>query len=168
MEHEIAHHASIGDLLLPAINFVLFVGLLVRFVGPALREYFRERTERLRQALQAGARAKQEAAALRASLQRELDNLPATREQLLRDLRLTAERERDTILTNARQAAERIRNDARLLAEYEFTTARQALRNEVIEETIRQATATLREVVRPEDQARFVRDFVQQAAGAPS
>ncbi len=163
MEHEVAHHAGIGDLLLPAINFVLFAFLLRHYLAGPIREFFRARTERLRDALQAGARAKQEASALRAALLREQQNLPATKEQLRNDLRLTAERERDTLLAQARQAAERIRNDARLLAEYEFTAARQALRAEVIEETVRIATVTLRDGLRPDDQARFVSDFVAGA-----
>ena len=61
MEHEALQHASIRDLLFPTINFVLFVVLLARFLGGPLREYFRERTARLRGALEAGARARQEA-----------------------------------------------------------------------------------------------------------
>src|SRR4051812_8894296 len=124
MEHEIAHHASIADPILPVINFTIFAVLLVRFLKDPVREFFRARTERLRDALQAGARAKQEAAALRAALLREIENLPATKERLRNDLRLTAEQERDSLLRRAREAAERIRNDARLLAESEFITAR--------------------------------------------
>ena len=167
-EHGAPHHASIGDLLLPAVNFLLFAFVLVRFLAGPIREYFRARTERLREALEAGARARQEASALRATLLHDMERMPATKEQLRSDLRLTAERERETILAQARQAAERIRTDARLLAEHEFSAAHTALRAEVIDETIRQATAVLRDAVRPEDQARFVREFVQETGATLS
>jgi F-type H+-transporting ATPase subunit b len=164
-EHGIPH-ASLGDLLLPTINFAIFAGVLVRFLRGPIREFFRARTERLREALEAGARARRDARALRAALQREMENLPALRAGLREDLRATAEHERDTLLALAHQAADRIRTDASLLGEHEVAAARQGLRAEVIEETIRQATTLLRNAVRPEDQQRFVRDFVERAGTA--
>src|SRR5438874_737131 len=119
------------------------------------------------EALQAGPRARAEAEALRATLARDVENLPALRSQLRADLRATAERECEALLALGRTAAERIRTDARLLAEHEFAAARAALRAEVIEEAVRQATALIRQAIRPEDQEQFVREFVA-GAGAPA
>ncbi len=167
MTEHAAHHATVGDLLWPALNFAIFVAVLVRFLRPAAVEYFRARAARLREALQAGARAGAEAEALRATLARDVENLPALRAQLRADLRATAEREREALLALGRTAAERMRSDARLLAEHEFAAARAALRAEVIEEAVRQATALIRQAIRPEDQERFVREFVA-GAGAPA
>jgi len=157
------HHPGIGTLLWPVLNFVLFVVLLVRFLGGPIREFFRERTERLRQALEAGARARREAEALRAELARDVERLPELCDRLRADLRATAERERDTLLTLAREAAARIRRDAELVIRNEYAAAREALRAEVIEEAVRQATVLLREAIRPDDQEKFVRDFVATA-----
>jgi F-type H+-transporting ATPase subunit b len=156
------HHAAptIGQLLFPLINFVLFVALLVRFLGQPIREHFRSRAEQLRDALAAGARARDAAEALRAQLARDIADLPALRERLRSDLRAAAERERDTLLALGRQAAERIRTDARLLADHELAAARDALRNETIDEAVRQATALVRHGLRPDDQDRYVREFV--------
>ena len=167
MNEHAAHQAAVGQLLWPALNFVIFVAVIARVGrGPAV-EYFRARTARLRAALQAGARARAEAEALRATLARDVENLPALRAQLRADLRATAEREREALLALGRTAAERMRSDARLLAEHEFAAARAALRAEVIEEAVRQATALIRQAIRPEDQERFVREFVT-GAGAPA
>src|SRR6266576_2269998 len=134
MTQHAVHHATVGDLLWPTLNFVIFVAVLVHFLRAPAVEYFRARTARLREALQTGARARAEAQAL---------------------------------LALGRAAAERIRTDARLLAEHEFAAARAALRFEVIEEAVRQATALIRQAIRPEDQERFVREFVT-GAGAPA
>src|SRR5436309_3479559 len=168
------------------VQIALFVALWVvlkrLWFDPALR-VIRERTarsegavrearaiqaeaERLR-AEQAGARARAEAEALRATLARDVENLPALRAQLRADLRATAEREREALLALGRTAVERMRSDARLLAEHEFAAARAALRAEVIEEAVRQATALIRQAIRPEEQERFVREFVT-GAGAPA
>jgi F0F1-type ATP synthase membrane subunit b/b' len=86
--------------------------------------------------------------------------------QLKADIRAAAERERANLLAVAVRAAERIRGDARLLAEHEIVAARNALRSEVVEEAVRQATVLVRDAMRTEDQERLVRDFVQSAGGA--
>jgi F-type H+-transporting ATPase subunit b len=164
---EHAPHPAADDLLWPALNFAIFVVVLVRFLHPAAVEYFRARAARLREALEAGARARAEAEALRAALARDVENLPALRAQLRADLRAVAEREREALRARGRAAGERIRTDARLLAEHEFAAARAALRAEVIEEAVRQATALVRQAIRAEDQERFVREFVT-GAGAPA
>jgi F-type H+-transporting ATPase subunit b len=157
-----AHAPSIADLLWPALNFLIFVALLVRFLRGPVIEYFRQRTERLRAALAAGARARAEAEDLRVKLAREVAELPQLRARLLADLRATAERERADMMQSAKQTAERIRTEARLLGEQEVVAARQALRLEVIDETVRQATAIIREALAPADHARLVREFIER------
>jgi F-type H+-transporting ATPase subunit b len=167
MEHAEHVAPALGDLLWPALNFILFVALLVYFLRGPLVEYFRARTARLREALHAGARAREEATALRAALARDVENLPAVRERLRADMRDAAELEARNLVAFGRKAAERIRSDARLLADQEFEAARQAVRAEVIEEAVREATALIRRALRPEDQERFVRGFVAAARTAP-
>lgn len=160
-------HPSVGDLFFPIVNFFLFAVVLWRVLPGAVREFFRQRTARIREALAAGARALSEAQATRAALERDVRELPDTIARLRADVRAAAERERANLLDIARRAADRIRTDARLLADHEVAAARQTLRAEVVEEAVRQATAFLRDAIRPEDQERLVHDFVQ-SAGAPS
>ena len=160
------HPPSPGDLLWPVLNFAIFAAVLVRFLRGPVIEFFRERTERLRMGLQAGARARAEAENLRATLARDLADLPALRDRLRAEIRAVAERQRDAIHQGARQAAERIRAEARQLAEQEFSSARQRLRLEVVEETVRQATAVVRDALGPADRDRLVRDFIERAGSA--
>ena len=159
-------HPGIGDLFYPVSNFLIFAGLLVRLLPGPIREFFRQRTARLREALAAGKRALAEAEETRATLERDVRELPATVAQLRADIRSTADRQRGNLLDVARRAADRIRGDARLLAEHEVAAARHALRTEVVEEAVRQATDLIRAGIRAEDQERLVRDFVQSAGTA--
>ena len=77
----------------------------------------------------------------------------------------TAERERErTCCAGGGWPPTASASDARLLAEHEFAAARDALRAEVIEEAVRQATAIIRDAIRPDDQERLVRDFVERTA----
>jgi F-type H+-transporting ATPase subunit b len=166
VEHHAEHVPTIAGLLFPAINFSIFAFLLVRFLAGPIREFFRQRAELLRERLVAGDRARREAEALRAQLAQDLADLPALRERLKADLRETAERESNRVLTQARQAADRIRSDAKLLAEQEVAAARRALRVEVIEAATRRATDVVRSALQPQDQDRFVREFVGSAGAA--
>ncbi len=158
-----AHHPSIADLFYPAINFLIFAVIIYRFLGGPIREYFRERTERLRDALAAGAKARKDAEALRAKLARDLAELPALRDRLRADVRAAAEQERANILEQATRTADRIRNDAKLLADQEVASAMRGVRAEVIDEAIREAVTLVRSALGPGDQERFVREFVESA-----
>src|SRR5947209_19040280 len=100
-----------SDLLWPTLNFVIFVLLLVRFLRGPVIEYFRARTARLREGLKAGARAREEAAAVRAELARDMERLPGVGAQLRADMRAVAEHERQNLIASGARAAERIRTD---------------------------------------------------------
>jgi len=157
---------GIGDLLWPAANFVPFAALLVYYLRGPVREFFRTRSTRIRDALEAGQQARRAAEKLRAELEQEVRNLPALRDRLRASLRATAEHEAEVLLAAGREAALRIREDAKLVGAQEVSAARQALRDEVIEEVVRQSVALLRDAIRPEDQERFVREFVTTAGAA--
>jgi F-type H+-transporting ATPase subunit b len=165
MSEHVAQHTGpgLGDLFWPALNFIIFVAVLVRFLRGPVGEYFRARTARLRDALLAGARAREEAEALRATLARDIADLPAVEEKLRQDMRAAAEVEAEHLLALGRGAAERIRSDARVLAQQELEAAQRLLRQETIDEAIRQATTLIRRALEPADQHRFVRDFVTSA-----
>lgn len=148
------------------VNFAIFAGVLVYFLRGPVREYFRERTDRLRNALAAGARARREAEELRAALAKDVADLPALRERLRQDVLATAERERDNIVAAGVSTAERIRADAKLLADHEVAAARQSLRREIIDEAVREALGIVRSAIRPDDQERLIREFVSGAGAA--
>jgi F-type H+-transporting ATPase subunit b len=167
MEHHAEHVPTIATLLWPVVNFTIFATLLVRVLAGPLREFFRARAERLREELATGDRARREAEALRAELARAVADLPNTRERLKSDLLATAERERDQLLAQGSQTAERIRRDAVLLGEQQFAAARRALRDELVGAVVREASNLVRSEIRPDDQERFVTDFIGRA-GATS
>ncbi len=165
MEHG-GHEPSITELGWPLVNFLLFVGLLVWQLRGPIREFFRARTERLRDELAAGERARKEAEALRAQLAKDLADLPATRDRLKADVLATAGRERDQMIAQGKETAERIRNDAKLLAAQELATARRALRQELVDDVVREGARLVQGALGSQDQERFVREFVAAARSA--
>ena len=166
MEHHAEHVPTIIDLVWPVVNFGLFVWLLRRYLAGPLREFFRARTERLRDELATGDHARRDAEALRAQLAKDIADLPAARERLKADLLSTAARERDHLLAQAQQSAERIRRDAVLVAEQQVSSARRALRDELVASAVREATTLVRGATQPTDQERFVTEFIGRAGAS--
>lgn len=160
--HEL-HDPVVTDLIKPAVNFTLFAALVVYAVRGPIGDFFRDRTARIRAALEAGANAKREAEALRAQLERDTADLPSLRAGLVAEMRETAERERTLLLEKARQTAARIRLDAKLTGEQEAAAARSELREATVQRAVAEAARLVREAITPEDQARTVQEFVQSA-----
>jgi F-type H+-transporting ATPase subunit b len=160
--HEV-HHPSVTELIQPAINFALFTGLMVYALRTPLRDYFRERTARIREALEAGRKAKSDAEALRAQLERDIADLPNIVSRMVAELRDTAERQRDLLMRQAREGADRLRSDARMAAEQEAASARSELRALVVDRVVAEASRLVREGVTAADQQRFVDEFGQAA-----
>jgi F-type H+-transporting ATPase subunit b len=160
--HEV-HHPSITELVQPAINFALFTAAMVYALRGPVKQYFSERTAKIRDGLEAGRKAKRDAEALRAQLERDTADLPAIRARMVAELRDTAERRRDLLLKQAREAAERLRADARTAAEQEAAAARGELRALVADRVVEEASRLVGESITAADQQRFVEEFSRSA-----
>jgi F-type H+-transporting ATPase subunit b len=160
--HEI-HHPSVTELIQPAINFTLFTAAMVYALRGPVKQYFSERTAKIREALEAGRNAKADAEALRAQLERDTADLPAIRARMVAELRDTAERQRDVLLKQARENADRLRADARTAAEQEAAAARSELRELVVDRVVAEASRLVREGITAADQQRFIEDFARSA-----
>jgi len=157
------HHPTIGDLFEPGVNFLLYGALLVYLLRGPLREYFRDRAARIRESLHAGAKAREEAAALRVTIEKDMVDLPHLRERLRAELVGIAGLQKDRLLEVARQTAARVRSDAEVLAVQEAAAARRALREDLVRRAVDEATRMVERSLGPDDQKRFIRDFVEVA-----
>jgi F0F1-type ATP synthase membrane subunit b/b' len=165
--HAEAHHVpSVYDLLLPLVNFVLFVWLL-RWAGAgAFREYFRRRRADVIGLLDTAARAKAEAERLHAETRARLAQVDADAERLRADMRTMATRERQRRLELVRNAAARLTADARFIGEQEVRAAHSALRRETAAAALAEAVALLQRQIGTGDHERFLREFLGGMRGA--
>jgi len=160
------HTPSIGEVVFPAINFIIYVAVLYYFALPAVRNVLRSRREDIVTTLAQSSAKKQQAEALveehRAKLARvdqEVQSIQASR-------RADAEREKTKMLSEAEAMATKVREDARFLADREVSIARETIR----EELASQAEATARELVQRNisaaDQGRLAQEFIQHIGQA--
>ena len=160
------HAASAGELIFPALNFLIFLYLIYRFVLPMARDYFNKRRADIAAAVNEGEEAKRRGEALlaeyRGHLARLGDELAAIRNALAAD----GEKEKAQLLAEAAETAQRIKADADFLAEQETRLARQELRVEIVERAAATAERLVRENLTPADQKRIVGEFLTEVEAA--
>ncbi len=154
--------SSAGILVFSAINLLIFLWMLGRFVLPPVRDWVRARRQRVVQALEQAAAAKAEAERLRAQWEERLAQFDATVEEMQAQARRDGERERDRILEAARKTADSIRRDAELAAAYELRRTQEQLRAELVRQALRLAEGAARTQLSAADQERFVAEFLKQ------
>ncbi|HEX9787951.1 MAG TPA: hypothetical protein VGB09_07990 [Candidatus Binatia bacterium] len=156
------HEPSIGEIIFPAINFILYAGILYYFALPLARTFLRSRREDIVAAMAQAAAKKQQAEALVREYRAKLAASDQEIQSIQALLRQEGEAEKARLLGEARTTATKIREDARFLADVEVKWAR---RN-IIEGMARQAEAMARDLVQRNislaDQGRLVQEFLEQ------
>lgn len=162
--HEEHHAAGVGDLLFPAVNFTIYLFIVVRFVIPAMREYLRRRHSEM-VALQAEssstrARAERDLTAAKARL----GSLAAETEGIRQDLVAIATRQGERVKAQAEETGARRLADAALLAEQERRRAFAGLRSELASAASDLAETRIRGALTADDQRSFVEQFLKEAS----
>jgi F0F1-type ATP synthase membrane subunit b/b' len=163
--HEAGHHApGLGDLLFPAINFSIYLAIVVRFVIPAMREYLRRRRADIAQvATESSAALASAEQAVNASKAR-LASLKTEADGIRQDLVAIAERQAQRLIAEAEDTGSRRLADASLVAEQERRRAGAEIRADIARAASALAEQKIRGVLTPDDQGTFVRQFLKDAA----
>jgi F-type H+-transporting ATPase subunit b len=161
-DHGDAGHAapSIGDLLLPAINFSLFLVIIVRYVVPAVRQYFRQRQTEITDAVEQARALLAAATEARAAAEARRTRLATESETIRKDLVTAAAAQAERTRARADDNGRRRLADATLVAEQERRRALQAIRDEVAALATERAERAIRSALSADDQRRFLRDFL--------
>ena len=156
------HAPSITQLFFPAVNFLIFVYLLKRYLMPFARNYFRSRREGILEAVQGAAAEKARAEETVRNYQAQLDHLDEGAKQIIESLRADGQREKAKLLAEAEELAGRIKADANFLADQEVKAARQQVRYEISRIAQEAAEKTLQLHVSSADQERLVGEILVQ------
>ncbi len=157
------HAPSVTELLFPAINFAIFVVILVKYVIPALREYLRRRASDIATAAAASRAVLDEAEAAMAAARTRMQRVAAEREAIRSDLVTAATRHAERVRQQAEETGERRLADAGLVAEQERRRALDDVRGEIAALATSLAESRLRATLSGDDQRAFVRQFLGDA-----
>lgn len=155
------HTPTIGEVIFPAINFIIYAAVLYYFALPALRGFLRARRDEVVSTMAQASAKKQQAEALVGEYRAKLAGLNQEIGAIEASFQREAAAEKEKVLREAQVLAAKIRDDARVLAEQEIKAARQMMRVEMAN----RAEATARDLVQRNisaaDQGRLAQDFIQ-------
>jgi F-type H+-transporting ATPase subunit b len=138
--------------------------ILGRYAGPPIRQWVRDRRNRIVAELEEAAAARGEALRLKAEWEGKVAKLDETTKQMREQARQDTERERERILADAHRVAETIQRDAERTIAAELRRMHTELRAEVVRDAVKLAEAEVRKEWSAADQRRFVSDFVKQVS----
>lgn len=158
------------SLIAYVVNFVILLGILSVFAYKPLLRVLDQRSERIRESLEAADRARDEAAASRETIEGRLDEARREGQRLLEAAREGADRYRGEEMDRARQEASSFVERARSEIQRERDAATQEVQEQFGDLVITAAERVLRRTLDPkvhQDLISQVLEEGEQASGAP-
>lgn len=149
------------------INFAILFTIIVSAGKKPIAEALKKRKERLVGSMEEAAKMKADSEKSLAEYEKKLAHLDDEIERIRREMRESAEAERQRILTEAKERRERMERDAKILIEQELKAAREALMRETVSSAMRSAEELLSKQLGSADQDRIARDFLETVKNAP-
>jgi F-type H+-transporting ATPase subunit b len=143
-----------------AINFILYIVLLVYFLKKPVVSFFTEREQKYRQALVHGERARKEAELKKREIQQRLNELEGSAEQALTDARQEADALMMQLQKDAQDTATRLREEAARTAIMSIEKAKSEIRAEILTQALDSSRKMLEEKIQEGDQKRLQTEFV--------
>jgi F-type H+-transporting ATPase subunit b len=161
------HHVpTIGGVVLPAINFVIYAAVLYYFALPAVRNLLRSRREEVGTAIAQASAKKQQAEALVNEYRAKIARVDQEVQSIQASRRADAEREQVKMLSEAEAMAAKVREDAHFLADREVSIARETLREELASQAEAMARELVQRNISAADQGRLAQEFIQHIGQA--
>jgi len=159
-----AEHGSWLTLTYFAINFILFVGVLVYFAGPAARKFFADRAFTIRTALSRAAGAFAEAEDLANKAAARMAALSAELKKVADELEQETAFQVSKVAELAKSTAERIHRDTTTSSSALAEAARRRVRAQLAESAATLARDLIGRNFQPTDQGRLIDGFMDKLA----
>ncbi len=159
-----AEHGSWLLLTFFAINFVLFVWILVHFGGPAARKFFADRAVTIRTSLSRASSAFAEAEALANKAAARMAALAAELKKLADELEQETRFQVGKVAELAKSTAERIHRDTELTSSALSEAAKRRVRAQLAESAATLASDLIARNFQPADQGRLIDGFMDKLA----
>ena len=160
------HIPSIGEVVWPAINFIIYAGVLYYFALPLVRSFLRSRREEIVVTIAQASAKKQQAEAFVKEYRARLAAVESEMQSIMASLREEAEKEKAKSLSDAQAMAAKIRENARFLGEREVSIAREKIREELANQAETMARGLVQRNISAADQGRLAQEFMQHIGQA--
>jgi F-type H+-transporting ATPase subunit b len=144
------------------VNFVVLVGLLVKFGGKPLKEYLANRHKTVKEKVEEADRRFKEAEALKAQYESRLAGLDEEISSFKKAVMEETEREKKKMLDDAEAFSLRIREQAKATYEQEMRDIRGKIKEEIARLTVEKAEQLVREKLGRTDHDKLVDEFIEK------
>lgn len=138
------HALNWMDFLWRIINFVIFVGIIYKFAGKKIVEFFRGRREEIETKLTDLSNRREDAEKRLKEVEQNIANLEQERAKILEEFTRQGEEQRAAIIQKAKIEAEKMRDQAQRSAEQERRSAVQKIRAELADLVVADAESKIR------------------------
>lgn len=160
--HGTAHHVPvISEVIYPALNFLIYAFIIVKYALPAVRGFLKSRREEVITTMSQASAKKAAAQALVDEYKTKLTSVDRDVQTLQATLRDEGERDKAKLISGANTMAAKIKADAKVLADQEVKMARQQIREEMALQAEASARALLQRNLSVDDQNRLADEFIQ-------
>lgn len=143
-------------------NFLLFLFVLIKFAGPTVQKFLRQRHDETMAMIREAEEAKRQADAALVETQRRLSGVDAELADLLKQARAMAAEQGETIAQTAALDAERLKASAKGEIDRERQAAVSEIRQLLMQQAFDRATAELQQSMNPERQRQLVAGLIQK------
>jgi F-type H+-transporting ATPase subunit b len=152
--------ARLLDLLYRSINFIIFFGVLFFLLRKPLKQALADRRDSIQKELQDLEAKKEEATRAFQALGKRISNIKEEREAILAEYKAEAEKEKQKIIENAQKTASRIIDQSQITIQQEMQKANQALRQEMSDMAVRMAEDLLKKNITENDQEVLIGEYL--------
>jgi F-type H+-transporting ATPase subunit b len=143
------------------INTALLFGLIYKFARAPVAKGLADRRQRIMRGIEEATAMKDEAKRQLDAYRSKLDNLDAEIERVKREMRESAEAERQRILAEAAARRTRLEQEARVLVEQEMKAVREELTRETARAALRSARELLASNTSTDDHRRLCEEYLE-------
>ena len=154
---------NLPGLLAQIVNFLLLFFLLSRFAFKPIMNMLDQRSQRIRESLEAAERARQEAAQSEVNIQAQIDVARREGQAIIEQASRAADQVREELVQTGRREAEAIQTRARADFALEREKAIAELRRQFADLTVTAAEKIISESLDRDKHQRLVRDVLDQS-----
>ena len=150
------------------VNFAIFAGIIIKFGGPYIQEFFANRRAEFLRDKEAATRAREEAEALLEEYNAKLEALEQERQALLDEYHAQGEREKQRIIDTAKRQVEKMRTDAEATIDQEVKKAVSVLERQAVDLAVDMARDKAKEELDADRQKKLFDRYVAQLDDSPA
>jgi len=160
--HEGDRTGDLLDLLWRFINFALLVIILAVVIGKSpIKGFFAARSEEIRQKLEDLKKEKEEAERRYREVEKQLKDYESKRKDIIEDFRKEGLSEKEKIINDAKEKVKQIIEQSELTIQQEIESARNRLKQDVIDLAAEKAREILEKEIKEEDEDKLISDFIE-------